>query len=77
MEPKRAGDSPIRIELEAGKKYAWCSCGESTNQPWCDGSHKGTEFTPTMISVPETKTVSVCTCKVTDNPGFCDGSHKN
>jgi len=76
MEPKRAGDTPIRVELEGGKNYAWCSCGESTNQPFCDGKHKGTGFTPTMISVPETKTVSVCTCKVTANPGFCDGSHK-
>jgi len=76
MEPKRAGDSPIRIELEAGKKYAWCTCGESANQPFCDGGHKGSEFSPLMISVEETKTVSLCTCKVTKNPGFCDGSHK-
>lgn len=76
MEPKRAGDSPMMIEMEAGKKYAWCTCGVSTNQPFCDGSHKGSGFVPKMISLEETKTVALCTCKATGNPGFCDGSHK-
>ncbi len=74
--PKVAGSSPIRLELEAGKKYFWCSCGESTNQPWCDGSHKGSDFNPMMITVEETKMYSMCTCKQSDRPQFCDGSHK-
>lgn len=74
---KVAGTAPIGIELEGGKTYAWCSCGSSSNQPFCDGSHAGSEFTPQMISVPETKTAYLCTCKQTDNPGFCDGSHKS
>ncbi len=74
--PKVAGTTPIRVEVEAGKKYAWCTCGESRNQPFCDGSHKGGEFTPLMMEATETKTVSLCTCKLTSNPGFCDGSHK-
>ena len=76
-QPKIAGKQPIRIELEAGKTYAWCSCGESTNQPFCDGSHKGSSFSPTVFTAEQTKMVSMCTCKHTGNPGFCDGSHKS
>jgi len=76
--PKVAGTSPIRIELEAGKTYAWCSCGESANQPFCDGAHKGGDFTPTVFTATETKTVGMCTCKATGNPeGRCDGKHKS
>ncbi len=74
--PKIAGTSPIRVELEAGKKYAYCTCGESDNQPFCNGAHKGTEFVPKVFIAEETKTVGMCTCKQTANPGFCDGSHK-
>ena len=74
--PKIAGKAPILVHLEAGKKYAWCTCGASTNQPFCDGSHKGGEFTPLMFEAQETKTAYLCTCKQTANPGFCDGAHK-
>jgi len=74
--PNIAGKAPIAVELEAGKKYAWCSCGNSSKQPFCDGSHKGTEFTPKMFTAEESKTAYMCTCKQTNNPGFCDGSHK-
>lgn len=74
--PKVAGTSPIRVEVEAGKRYAWCTCGESANQPFCDGKHKGSEFSPLMFEATEDKTLSWCTCKATKNPGFCDGSHK-
>jgi CDGSH-type Zn-finger protein len=71
-----AGNAPVGIELEGGKSYYWCACGKSGNQPWCDGSHKGTEHTPKVISIPETKTAWLCNCKQTNTPGFCDGSHK-
>lgn len=74
--PKIAGKAPLPIDLEAGKKYAWCSCGLSANQPLCDGSHKGTEFTPNVFTAEESKTAYLCTCKQTANPGFCDGAHK-
>jgi len=73
--PKIAGKAPIPVELEAGKSYAWCTCGESTNQPFCDGSHAGSEFSPKVFKAEETKTAYMCTCKHTKNPGFCDGSH--
>ena len=71
-----AAKEPIPVELEAGKTYAWCTCGHSTKQPFCDGSHKETDFTPLVFTAEESKTAYFCTCKQTDNPGFCDGSHK-
>lgn len=67
--------SPIVMEVEAGT-YFWCSCGKSTNQPYCDGSHKGTAFTPTKEVVTEAKRVAWCGCKHSNNGSFCDGSHK-
>ncbi len=75
--PKIAGTSPIKVSLEAGKTYAWCTCGESTNQPFCDGKHKGSGFAPKVWVADETKDVHLCTCKQTANPGFCDGAHKS
>lgn len=74
--PKIAGTSPLPVDLEAGKTYAWCTCGESAKQPFCDGSHRGTSFTPLKFEATETKTAYMCTCKQTANPGFCDGAHK-
>lgn len=74
--PTRAGDAPIAMELESGKNYAWCKCGESKNQPFCDGSHKETNYQPEVFSVEETKTYYLCNCKATNNDPFCDGSHK-
>ena len=74
--PKIAGTSPLPLDIEEGKSYAWCTCGESSNQPLCDGSHKGGPFTPKVFVAEVTKTAYMCTCKMTNNPGFCDGSHK-
>ena len=67
--------SPYAVELEEGKKYAWCACGRSTNQPFCDGSHKGTELSPDVFTADETKTGYLCGCKHTANAPFCDGTH--
>lgn len=76
MKGNIAAKEPIPVELEAGKTYAWCTCGNSTKQPFCDGSHKETDFAPLVFTAEESKTAYLCTCKQTDNPGFCDGSHK-
>ena len=75
-EPKRAGDAPIAVEVEAGKAYFWCSCGQSANQPFCDGSHKGSDFAPVKWEAEEDGRKFFCTCKETGNNPFCDGSHK-
>ena len=50
-----AGNGPIAVEVEKDKSYYWCSCGQSKKQPFCDGSHKGTEFTPLAYKSKETK----------------------
>ena len=73
--PVRAGDAPISVEVEAGKSYWWCSCGRSAKQPFCDGSHKDTGFTPLKYDAPETRTAYFCACKATANAPLCDGSH--
>lgn len=73
--PEIAGLSPEVVSLEAGKMYAWCQCGKSKNQPWCDGSHNDTEFTPKVFKAEETKTAYMCMCKQSKNAPFCDGTH--
>ena len=75
--PKIAGTTPIKVALIEGNTYAWCSCGLSAKQPYCDGSHKGSEFSPMVFQANETKEVHLCTCKKTSKPGFCDGTHKS
>ena len=72
---QRAGNSAIAVEVEKDKSYYWCVCGQSKNQPFCDDSHKGTEFNPVEYKAEETKKKFFCSCKQTDNPPFCDGSH--
>ncbi|MFT7613836.1 MAG: CDGSH-type Zn-finger protein, partial [Parvicellaceae bacterium] len=69
--------TPMPVELEEGKTYAWCTCGESSMQPFCDGAHKGSDFSPLVFKAEESKTAYLCTCKQTNNPGFCDGSHSS
>ncbi len=74
--PKVAQKSPYVVEVEA-KKYAWCACGLSQNQPFCDGSHKGTGIKPVVVTFEKAQKVAFCGCKHTQNPPFCDGTHKN
>ena len=75
MEPKIAQKGPYSVDLEAGKSYHWCACGRSQNQPFCDGSHRVTEFTPLAFTAKETKSAHLCGCKHTKNAPYCDGSH--
>lgn len=75
LKGRKAGDSAIVVEVEKNKSYFWCSCGLSSKQPFCDGSHKNTEFTPVKFIADETKKMFFCTCKQTNNQPFCDGSH--
>jgi CDGSH-type Zn-finger protein len=73
---KVAAKEPAVMELEP-RTYYWCQCGQSQKQPFCDGSHSGTEFTPLKMELSEKKRVALCQCKQTDNPPMCDGSHKS
>jgi CDGSH iron-sulfur domain-containing protein 3 len=66
--------SPIVQKVEPGT-YWWCACGKSASQPFCDGSHAGTEFTPIKEEITAAKTVAWCACKHSQTKPFCDGSH--
>lgn len=74
--PHIAAKTPFAMPVEEGKNYFWCSCGQSKSQPFCDGSHKTTAFSPVKFTADVTKTAFLCGCKQTKNPPFCDGSHK-
>ena len=74
-EAKRASDAPYAVDVEEGKSYFWCSCGLSQNQPFCDGSHSGTDFQPVQYTATESKKVFFCGCKATKKQPLCDGSH--
>ncbi|NBX52328.1 MAG: CDGSH iron-sulfur domain-containing protein [Proteobacteria bacterium] len=82
--PKIVQKQPYKIDVEAGKKYSWCSCGLSKIQPFCDGAHKAyknSDGSSIMKSVSyiadENKTVYFCGCKHSKNGIFCDGSHSS
>ena len=74
MEKKVAQKTPYVVDVEPGT-YAWCACGHSSNQPYCDGSHAGSDVSPVIEQVTEAKTVAWCGCKASGNGAFCDGSH--
>lgn len=74
--PRVAATVPFPVEVEAGKAYFWCACGLSANQPFCDGSHKGTGLSP-LRHVPEAAGKAwFCGCKQSSRAPMCDGSHK-
>lgn len=74
-EPVIAGKEAMKVQVEGGKTYMWCSCGRSSNQPWCDGSHKGTVFEPVPYTARRTRQIQLCSCKLTKKGPFCDAAH--
>jgi CDGSH-type Zn-finger protein/mannose-6-phosphate isomerase-like protein (cupin superfamily) len=77
-EPRIAGTKPAYQELVAGRRYLWCRCGRSKNQPFCDGSHAGTGFQPlAYVARYDKEEALFCMCKRTGTPPFCDGTHSN
>lgn len=71
-----AQKGPFEVEVEAGRKYAWCACGRSRKQPFCDGSHVTTPFRPVVWKAEADETVWLCGCKRTGTRPFCDGTHE-
>jgi CDGSH-type Zn-finger protein len=71
-----AQKGPYPVTVEAGKSYFWCACGKSAQQPFCDGSHKGSGFSPVKFEATESKTVYFCGCKHSSAVPLCDGSHQ-
>ena len=76
-QPVIAQRGPYTVDVETGKKYTWCDCGRSKNQPFCDGSHSGTEFAPVMFEAEKSETVYFCGCKRTGDAPRCDGTHSS
>ena len=74
--PVRASNTPFAVKVEQGKDYWWCACGQSKKQPFCDGTHKGSTFSPVKYSPDVSKEVHFCGCKGTASQPLCDGSHK-
>jgi len=76
-EPTIAQKSPYAVNVEAGKSYWWCACGGSKNQPFCDGTHKGSGFTPIEYKAVDPGTLWFCGCKHSAHKPMCDGTHKS
>jgi CDGSH-type Zn-finger protein len=74
--PSIAAKQPVSVAVEAGKTYAWCACGLSKKQPFCDGSHKPTAFKPMIWKAEKDQAAWFCQCKHTKNAPMCDGTHK-
>ena len=74
-DPVIAQKKPYLVELKAGRHYLWCRCGRSAKQPYCDGSHAGTAFTPLRFDAKQGGEAVLCGCKQTRTPPFCDGTH--
>lgn len=66
---------PVVLDLQPGT-YAWCACGRSQSQPFCDGSHAGTGLEPVEFELTEARKVALCTCKHAGKKPFCDGTHR-
>jgi CDGSH-type Zn-finger protein len=75
-EPVVAARTPAKVTLESGKDYWWCACGQSRNQPFCDGSHKGSGFVPMKYTTEKAGDYWLCACKHSGKKPLCDGTHK-
>ena len=71
-----ADNRPTKVALEKDRKYYFCVCGKSSKQPFCDGSHQGSEFVPQAFVCSESKDYYMCQCKQSANKPYCDGTHK-
>ncbi|MGY8872747.1 MAG: glutamate synthase-related protein [Pseudomonadales bacterium] len=76
MKPIVANNKPVKVDVTEGEEYYFCACGRSNNQPFCDGSHAGTEFKPKPFTAEKSGDAFLCQCKHSANLPFCDGTHK-
>ena len=76
-EPESPQKAPYAVDVTEGETYYWCACGRSNKQPFCDGSHKGSDFTPVAFTAEKSEKVYFCGCKKTANAPLCDGTHNS
>jgi|SRR5690554_847865 len=76
MNPIVANNRPVKVDLADGEEYYFCTCGRSNKQPFCDGSHVGTEFKPKPFTAEKSGDAYLCQCKHSANLPFCDGTRK-
>jgi len=76
-EPNIAQKEPYAVDVEEGRRYAWCACGHSKSQPFCDGSHSATGFLPVIYEATKSGTVYFCGCKNSQKQPLCDGTHND
>lgn len=67
---------PIQVDLKKGETYQWCTCGQTKDKPFCDGSHEGSEFSPLEFTVEKDRRAFLCSCRKTKTPPYCDSSHE-
>jgi len=75
-QPTIAQKAPYPVQVEAGKSYYWCTCGNSSKQPFCDGTHKGSSFAPLKYTAEKDGQAWFCGCKATGKAPLCDDRHK-
>ncbi len=75
-EPVICDRKPCIMKVAPGN-YAWCACGQSQRQPFCDGSHAGSGFQPVRFTLEEETTMALCMCKHTKHSPKCDGAHSS
>lgn len=73
--PIPARKAPYPVDVEADQEYFWCACGKSGQQPFCDGSHKGSGIAPVKYTAEKNGKVYFCGCKQSRNGPLCDGTH--
>ena len=75
-EPVIVQKRPFNVEVQEGEEYWWCACGRSANQPFCDGSHRGTGLSPVQFNASASELVHFCGCKNSGTKPICDGTHR-
>ena len=73
--PIPAQKEPYNVTVEAGKRYFWCACGQSKQQPFCDGTHAGSGFGPVAYMPARSGQIGLCGCKLSTKAPHCDGAH--